>query len=346
MRPVVLLVLAACGGHSTDLGDGVSGIGLACNQPTKLLAAAASIPRLAAAASGGHIAVGWTNDDATLGSAKITLDGADHVESVERDAYATPGNWTGVSLAMTASATLVALGRQDGHTIVAVDGGTPADTTVQLLAPGAAVATGGTPEFVLAGNDSAMGKASVIGISADGTLTAPVATGSIAARLVATRIKDGLAVVTVQSSNSCIAVPVDSAVSRSGAAIGFGANTRCTQAAATFVDDATGTLLVHHDDGGATIAIVMNPDRTLGARMTVASPALEPRAAATTDGTWVSYATSGMLEAALVDGTGAAGTKVMLGAIADATSQTVVTAGGTAYALWLDGDLEIARLCP
>jgi len=324
----------------------VSGIGLSCDQPTKLLAATASIPRLAAAASGGHIAVGWTADDATLGSAKITLDGGE-VASIERDAYATPGNWTGVSFAMTASATLVALGRQDGHTIVAVNGGTPADTTVQLLAPGAAIATGGSPDFALAGNDSAAGKASMIGISADGTLTAPVATGgSITARVIATRIKDGLAAVDVQPSNSCGVIPVDSAVTRSGAAIAFGANGRCTQAAATFVDDATGTLLVHHDDSGAVIAIVMKPDRTLGARMTVASPALEPRTAATSAGTWVTYATSGMLEAALIDGTGAAGKKVMLGAIGDATSQTVVTAGDTAYALWLDGDLEIARLCP
>jgi hypothetical protein len=186
----------------------------------------------------------------------------------------------------------------------------------------------------------------MLGIAADGTLTAPVATGSIAARLVATRIKDGLASVDVQASNSCYAVPVDSAVTRSGAAITFGSNSKCTQAAATFIDDATGTLLLHHDDSGAVIAIVMKPDRTLGARMTVATPASEPRAAATPAGTWVSYATNGMLEATLVDGTGAPGTKVMLGPIGDATAQTVVTAGDTAYAVWLDGDLEIARLCP
>ena len=318
---------------------------MACNQPTKLLAAAASIPRLAAAASGGHIAVAWTADDATLGSAKITFDGSE-VASVERDAYATPGNWTGVSLAMTSSATLVALGRQDGHTILSINGGTPIDTTVQLLAPGAAIATGGMPEFALAGDDSAAGKGAMLGISAEGTVTSPVDTGSITARLVATRIKDGLAAVAVQSSNSCFSVPVDSAVTRAGTPIAFGASAKCTQAAATFIDDATGTLLLHHDDGGAVIAIVMNPDRTLGAKMTVASPASEPRAAATTAGTWVSYATNGMLEAALVDGTGAPGKKVMLGAIGDATAQTVVTAGDSAYALWLDGDLEIARLCP
>jgi hypothetical protein len=150
----------------------------------------------------------------------------------------------------------------------------------------------------------------------------------------------------VQSSNSCSAIPIDTAVTRSGNAVAFGASSKCTQAAATYIDDATGTLLLHHDDGGAVIAIVMNPDRTLGAKMTVATPATEPRAAATGAGTWVSYATNGMLGVTLVDGTGAPGKTVMLGAIGDATSQTVVAAGDTAYALWLDGDLEIARLCP
>jgi hypothetical protein len=329
-----------------DLGDGVSGLAIACNQPTKLLAATASIPRLAAASLNGHIAVGWTADDATLGSAKITLDGAAAVASVERDAYATPGNWTGVSFAMIPGSTLVALGRQDGHTTVSVNGNAPTATSVQMLAPSAAIATGGMPEFALAGNDSLAGKASMIGIASDGTVGAPVATGSIGARLVATRIKDGLAAVEVQGSNSCSAIPVDTAVTRSGTAIAFGASSKCTQAAAMFVNDATGTLLLHHDDGGAVIAIVMNPDRTLGGKMTVASSGTEPRAAATSAGTWVSYATSGMLEVALVDGTGAPGKKVQLGAIGDATSQTVVTAGDTAYALWLDGDLEIARLCP
>ncbi len=325
----------------------MSNIGLACNQPTKLLAATASIPRLAAAASGSHIAVGWTADDATLGSARITLDGASQVAAVERDAYATAGNWTGVSFAMTPAATLVALGRQDGHSTLVINGGTPIDTTVQLLAPNAAVATGGTPDFALAGNDSASGMGSMLGISADGTLTAPVSTGSIAARFVATRIKDGLAAVEVQASNTCQVIPIDSAVTRAGTAIMFGTKQKCTQAAAVFVDDATGTLLPYHDDGGAVMAVVMKPDRTLGSGGAVGMPGSEPRAATTSAGTWISYGTSGMLEAVIVDGTGKPGTRVMLGALGDATSQTVVTAGDTAYALWLGaGDLQIARLCP
>lgn len=345
-RCLAVLSLAACGGHSTDLGDGVSGIGLACNQPTKLLAAAASIPRLAAAASGSHLAVGWTADDATLGSARISLDGADQVAAVERDAYAMAGNWTGVSLAMTPSATLVALGRQDGHTMLVVNGGAPIDTTVQILAPGAAVATGGTPAFAVAGDDSTTGMAAMLGVGEDGALTGPVAIGSIAARLVATRIKDGLGASEVLSSNTCQLVPVDAAITRAGTPIGFGAKTKCTQAAAVFIDDATGTLLPFHDDGGAVMTATLKPDRTLGTAGAVGMPGTEPRAAATSAGTWVSYGDSGMLEAALVDATGKPGTRVMLGALGDATSQTVVTAGDTAYALWLDGDLEIARLCP
>ena len=344
-RCLAVLGLAACGGHPLDLGDGASDVGLACNQPQKLLAATASIPRLAAAAAGSHLAVGWTADDATLGSARIALDGADHIAAVERDAFATPGNWTGVSIAMTDAATLVALGRQDGHSTLVVNGGTPIDTTVQILAPGAAVATGGPPDFMVAGDDSANGMASVIGVGADGSVTAPVSIGSIAARLVATRIKDGLAAVDVLNSNTCEIVPVDSAVTRSGVAIMFGTKQKCTQGAGTFVDAMTGTLLVHHDDSGAVIATPMKPDRTLGAAATVAPAGTEPRAAATTTGTWVTYSASGMLEAVLLDATGAPGKHVTLGPIGDATSQTVVTAGDTAYALWLDTDLELARLC-
>jgi hypothetical protein len=332
----VVIGLAACNGQSKDL---------ACNQPTKLLEATASIPRLAAAASGSQIVVGWTADDATLGSARIKLDGS-QVESAQGSAFDVPGSFTGVSLAMTDSTTLVALGQQDGHTQLVIDGRAPIDTTVQLLAPDAAIATGDTPDFMLAGNDSASGSGAVIGISADGTLTPPVVTGAIVSRLVSTRIDGGLAAVEVQGSNSCALVPIDSTVTHAGTAIPFGAGGRCTQADATFVDDTTSTLLVFRDDSGAVKAAVMKSDRTLGSPMTIASSASEPRVAATSAGTWVSYTTNGMLEATLVDDTGAPGTTVVLGPIGDPTSQTVVSAGGTAYALWLDGDLEIARLCP
>jgi hypothetical protein len=348
MRLVAPLVLAACGSHAhaVDLGDGASEVGLSCNQPQKLLAASASIPRLAASSLGSQLAVAWTADDATLGSAKITLAGTDRIAAVDRDAYAVPGNWTGVSLAMTDQATLVALGRQDGHSTLVVNGGMPIDTTVQILAPGAAVATGGTPAFALAGEDSATGKASVLGVGDDGGLTGPVALGVVTARVITVRIAGGLAAALVLPSNTCELVPIDAAITRAGAATMFGVKQRCTQAAATYVDDATGSMLHYHDDGGAVMTVVLAPDLTLHGGGAIEMPGGEPRGAATSAGTWVTLATAGMLEAVLIDGTGKPGTRVKLGAIGDATSQTVVTAADTAYALWLDDDLEIARLCP
>lgn len=112
MRLVALVLLAACGSHKVDLGDGAADVGIGCNQPQPLLAVTAAIPRLAAAASGSHIAVGWTSDDATFGNARISLDGADHIAAVDRDAFATAGSFTGVSIAMEGETTLVALARR------------------------------------------------------------------------------------------------------------------------------------------------------------------------------------------------------------------------------------------
>jgi len=339
MRWSALVLLAACGSHEVDLGDGAMDVGIGCNQPQPLLAATAAIPRLAAAAHDSHLAVGWTADDATLGSARITLQGDDHIAAVERDAYATAGNYTGVSIAMTGDATLVALGTQDGHTQLA---GTT--TTIQLDAPGAVTLTGGTPPFALAGNDTAAGMAAIIG--ADGT--GPVNVGSLASRLVATRIKDGLAIVEVLSSNTCALIPIDLALTRAGTPIPFGAKkSACTQAAAAY-NDATGeTLLLRRDgDTGAIKTTLVHADRTLTPETTTAPAGSEPRAIATTTGTWVSYANAGMLEIALVDATGAPMKTVELGAVSDATGHALVSTGSTAYALWMADDLEIARLCP
>lgn len=338
MRWFALVLLAACGSHEVELGDGATDVGIGCNQPQPLLAATAAIPRLAAAAHDAQIAVGWTADDATLGSARITLQGDDHIAAVERDAYATAGNYTGVSIAMTTDATLVALGTQDGHTQLA---GTT--TTIQLDAPGAVTLTGGTPAFALAGNDTAAGTAAIIG--SDGT--GPVDLGSLASRLVATRIKDGLAIVEVLSSNTCAVVPIDLALTRAGTPIPFGAKkSTCTQAAAAY-NDATGeTLLLRRDGDGAIESTLVDADRTLAPETTTAPAGSEPRAIATPTGTWVSYANAGMLEVALVDATGAPLKTVELGAVSDASGHALVSTGTTAYALWMADDLKIARLCP
>ena len=343
MRWCLLVLLAACGSHKVDLGDGAADVGIGCNQPQPLLAATAAIPRLAAAASGSRIAVGWTADDATLGSARITLAGDDHIAAVERDAYATAGSYTGVSFAMTTDATLVALGTQDGHTQLIADGGSPTTTTVQLDAPGGVTVTGGTPAFALAGNDTAAGMAAIIG--ADGT--GPVTLGTPASRLVATRIKDGLAIVQVLSSNTCALVPIDIELTRAGTPIPFGAKkSACTQAAAAY-NDATGeTLLLRRDgDTGAIKSTLVHADRTLTAETTTAASGSEPRAITTTTATWVSYANAGMLEVALVDTSGTATKTIELGAVSDATGHALVSTGSTAYALWMADDLKIARLC-
>jgi hypothetical protein len=344
MRWLVVVLFAACGSHPVDLGDGAADVGIGCNQPQPLLGGTAAIPRLAAAASGSHIAVGWTTDDATLGSARISLAGDDHIAAVERDAYATPGVFTGVSIAMTADATLVALGTQDGHTQLVTQGGAPIMTTVQLDAPGAATLTGATPAFALAGNDTAAGTAAMIG--SDGTGSVPI--GSNAARLVATRIKDGLAIVEVLSSNTCALVPIDIALTRAGAPIPFGAKKSvCTQAAAAYNETTGETLLVRRDgDSGAIKSTLVHADRTLTAETTTAPMGSEPRTIATATGTWVSYANAGMLEVALVDATGTPTKTIELGAVADATGHALVSTGTAAYALWMADDLKIARLCP
>jgi len=343
----LLVLLAACGTHKLDLGDGASDLGIGCNKPQPLLAVTAAIPRLASAASGSHLVVGWTADDATFGNARITLDGADHIAAVDRDSLGSGGNYTGVSLAMADDHTvLIALGTQDGHTRLVIDPGAPLTTTVQMTAPNAAVATGGTPAFALAGNDSATGMASMIGIDVMGTVSAPVPIGTIGARLVATRIKDGLAIGEVLAANTCELVPIDAAVTRSGTAIMFGAKQKCTQAVAAYTDASGETLLFHHDDGGSVIGTVVHADRTLAAPGAVTTGATEPRAATTTAGTWVTYAKSGMAEAQLLDATGAPQKTVMLGPISDASAHTVVSTGDTAYALWIGSDLELARLCP
>jgi hypothetical protein len=170
--------------------------------------------------------------------------------------------------------------------------------------------------------------------------------GGIAARLVATRIKDGLAIVQVNGSNSCSLVPIDSAITRSGTAIAFGAKQKCTQAVAAYADARGETLLVHHDDGGSLIATILHADRTLAAAGAITSGATEPRAAATHDGTWVTYAKSGMAEAQFLDATGASQKTVMLGAISDATAHGVVVLNDVPYALWIgDGNLSLAQLC-
>jgi hypothetical protein len=346
MRRFAVLLLAACGSHPVDLGDGAADVGIGCNTPQPMLAVTAAIPRLALAASGSRIAVGWTADDATFGNARIVLDGGDHIGSVERDALGRGGNYTGVSLAMAGDTTLVALGTQDGHTQLVIDAGAPATTTVQLTAPNAAIATGGTPAFALAGNDSATGMAAMIGIDTSGSVTAPVAIGAIAARLVATPIKDSLAVAEVLGANTCELVPIDAAITRKGTAIMFGAKTKCTQAVAAYADARGEALLVHHDDGGSLIATVEHADRTLAAPAGVTSGANEPRAAATTTGTWITYAKSGMVEAQLLDASGASQKTVMLGPISDATAHGVVVTNDTAYAVWIGGDaLSLARLC-
>lgn len=223
-------------------------------------------------------------------------------------------------------------------------GGTsPTTTTVQLTAPGAVTPTGGTPAFALAGNDSAGGMAAMIGV--DGT--GPINIGSIAARLLGTRIKDGLAIVEVLSANTCELVPIDSAITRAGSPIQWGAKQKCTQAAAAY-DDSTGqTLLLRRDtDSGAIKSTLVHADRTLAAETTTAAAGSEPRAIATTGGTWVSYANNGMLEAVLLDGNGAVTKTVPLGAVGDATGHALVSTGATAYALWIKDDLQIARLCP
>lgn len=347
MRRFLLLVLVGCGSPSVDLGDGASNIGIGCNKPQPLLGVTAAIPRLSVAGTGSHIAVGWTADDATFGNARITLDGASHVASVERDALGHDGNYTGVSLAMADDGTLlIALGTQDGHSQLVIDSGVPQTSTVQLDAANAAVATGGTPAFAVAGNDSTSGKASVIGIDANGTVSAPVVVGSIAPRLVTTRIKDALAVVEVQSTNTCAVVPVDPAVTHIGNAITFGARSRCTQAVAAYAGARGETLLLHHDDSGSAMSTLLHTDRSLAASAAVSPEATEPRAAATSTGTWVTYARSGMVEAQLLDATGASMKTVTLGAISDATAHGVVVTNDTAYALWIGGgDLAIARLC-
>jgi hypothetical protein len=347
MRRFVLLVLVGCGSPSVDLGDGASDLGIACNKPQPVLAVTAAIPRLALAGAGSHIAVGWTADDATFGNALISLDGVARIASVARDELGHGGNYTGVSLAMADDHTiLIALGMQDGHTQVVIDPGAPGTTTVQLDAPNAAVATGGTPAFALAGNDSATGKASVIGIDANGVVGSPVPIGALAARLVTTRIKDALAVVEVQSTNTCVVVPIDTGVTRTGAGIAFGARNRCTEAVAGYSDARGEALLLHHDDNGSVIGTLLHADRSLAASAAVSTGATEPRAAATTDGTWVTYATSGMVEAQHLDPTGASTKTVTLGPISDATAHGVVVTNDTAYAVWIGGgDLAVARLC-
>jgi hypothetical protein len=347
MRWIVPLVLAGCGSHPVDLGDGASDVGIGCNKPQQLLGVTAAIPRLAAAASGSHIVLGWTPDDATFGNALITLDGTDHIGSITRDALGSGGNYTGVGLAMADEHTvLIALGTQDGHTQVVIDPGAPQMTSVQLTAPNGVVATGGAPAFVLAGNDSSTGMASIIGIDASGTMTAPVTVGTIAARLVATRIKDALAIAEVLGANTCELVPIDAAVTRSGAPIMFGAKTKCTQAVAAYADTRGETLLLHHDDGGSVIGNVLHTDRSLSAAATVTAGATEPRAAATSTGTWVTYAKGGMVEAAFLDATGASKKTVTLGPVSDATAQNVVVTNDTAYAVWIGGGaLSLARLC-
>lgn len=341
------MTLAACGGHAVDLGDGASDVGIGCNQPQPLLAVTATIPRLAAAASGSHLVVGWTADDSSFGNARITLDGADHIAAVDRDSLGHGGSYTGVSLAMADDYTiLIALGMQDGHTQLVIDPGAPLMTTVQLTAPGGAVATGGSPEFALAGNDSATGMASIIGITAMGVVSAPIAIGTVAPRLVATRIKDGLAIGEVVAANTCELVPIDAAVTRSGSAIMFGAKQKCTQAVGAYADKSGETMLLHHDDGGLVIGTVVHTDRTLAAPGAVTTAATEPRAASTSAGTWVTYAKGGMVEAQLLDATGASQKTVKLGAISDASAHAVVSTGESAYALWIGSDLELARLCP
>jgi hypothetical protein len=347
MRRFVLVVLVGCGSPSVDLGDGASDIDISCNKPQPVLGVTAAIPRLSVAAAGSQIAVGWTADDATFGNARITLGGSSHIASVNRDGLGHGGNYTGVSLAMADEHTLlIALGMQDGHTQVVIDPGAPGTTTVQLDAPNAAVATGGTPAFALAGNDSAMGMAAVVGIDANGTIGTPVHVGALAARLVTTRIKDALAVVEVQSTNTCALVPIDSGITRTGAGITFGARNRCTEAVAGYADARGEALLLHHDDSGSVMGTLLHADRTLAASAAVSPDATEPRAAATSDGTWVTYAKSGMVEAQHLDATGASTKTVTLGPISDATGHGVVVTDDTAYAVWIGGgDLAVARLC-
>jgi hypothetical protein len=109
-------------------------------------------------------------------------------------------------------------------------------------------------------------------------------------------------------------------------------------------------LLVRHDlvdgDINHVIATRSGMNYTIPGESRLRNPANEGRPVGVADGYWVSYETSGTLEAVHLDLAATKGTPVALGPLGEPTAQGTVVKDGEAYAIWLQDGLELAHLCP
>jgi hypothetical protein len=355
-----MLLVAGCGRLHFDGPDApdapadAAPLALACNTPVHLVDAPAAA-QLGAVVTSSSVIAGWIDGTGLFGIGIIEIPAPDQALAH----LATDPLDTGYTVAATAASgdRVVSAYTQNGTSHIEVlDGGLhelgSSPTSLTVLGPHAVAMTGAATGVIaaVAGNDAMTNRAAIIPVNADGTLGTPIDDGVVHTHSSLVNIGDALAVVNDAPATKCTVQTIDLAVTAHGAQTGWGTSGDCSQPMLGLSPGRTDALLVRHDisdnDLNHVIATRSGATYTIPGESRLQSPANEPRIAGVAAGYWVTYETSGQLEAVLVDFTGVKGTPVALGPLSAATAQDVVVEDGEAYAIWVQDGLELAHLCP
>ena len=355
-------MLAGCRFEFADLHDAAlprdaPALDLACNTPVRLgdgtggeLAATATATRVLASwldAAGMFHAGGarLVAESATPFVVEVDPLGAGAFVHVGVAADASRDQILGVATDAT-GASVLSIG--DDATLTY---GAAFSSTIALTGAHGVAATGvDTPAWVIGGNDSATSRELAAGVSHAGMIGPTLDSGSFSARTTFVPFGARIAMIDNVVGNSCDIKTVNPAITANTNSTTWGTAGQCTQPIAAFSPGRTDALLVRHDtlDNDLNHVIgTINPNGTLTVpgEGKIGSLANEARGVGVSDGYWVLFETSGMLDAVHVDFAATKGTPVVLGPVPSATGHDLVLFDGEPYAIWLGDGLELARIC-
>jgi hypothetical protein len=330
-------------------------LALACNTPVRLDDSTGS--ELAATATATRVFATWLDANGMLrsGGARISAEGAIPFAATP----AQDGTFVHVGIAADANRDQILgvatdatgasfLSLTDDATLTL---GAVFPSTIALTGAHGIAATGvDTPAWVIAGNDSVTARELAAGVTRAGTIGPTLDSGMFSARTTLVPVGTRIALIDDVVGNNCGVKTMTPALTSNTASVGWGTNGQCTQATAAFSPGRTDALLVRHDltdiDLNHVVATInANGTLTVPGESKLGSTANEARGVGVSDGYWVLFETTGMLDAIHVDFAGAKGPPILLGPVPSATGHDLVLFGGEPYAIWLGDGLELARIC-